>query len=67
MKNPADMHQMTAILLKDKTREQLTRRMLIANYLINGRTYIAIEEELNCSSALIADVAKKLRESGVLK
>lgn len=56
-----------ALIMGDRTYTCLMRRRMVAKMLIDGKPYSYIAEKLQCSSALIADVSKKLQDNGVIK
>lgn len=46
---------------------KVARRVKVAEMLIGGKSYREITEEMTCSTAFVANVAKRLKAHGVLR
>lgn len=59
--------ELEQIVVPQKTLRTVNRRVLCARYLLEGRPYTVIQEEMQCSTAFIANVVKRLRAQGLLR
>lgn len=55
------------IVMPPKTMATTLKRITVARFLMEGRPYSVIQEEADCSTAFVADVAKRLRANGLLR
>lgn len=65
--NKIDRKQLEDIVITKRLRTQINRRIEVAELLIAGKSYNDICDQLTCSTAFVAAIAKKLKAHGLLK